>query len=90
MANSTLYSPSTAGLRKSGAGKPRSIGERLIAWFDKRSEQVVDRMAFDTLTRLDDRQLRDIGLTRDDVDWASRLPLSQDAAEALKRRRSNF
>ena len=88
MADTTLHCPSTSSTAKSG--KNLSIVERIVAWFDRRSAQIVDRAAFDTLTRLDDRHLKDIGLTREDVEWASNLPLSRNAAEALKLRRSNF
>lgn len=78
------HSPSTAGRRE----KPtQGFVARLAAWFEHVAAERIDRAAFDTLTRLDDRQLRDIGLTREDVEWASKLPLSRSAAEALKRRR---
>lgn len=53
-------------------------------WFQRQIEQRVDRMAFRTLERLSDADLRDIGLTRADVEWASRLPLSENASAALQ------
>lgn len=43
------------------------------------------RDAFNTMLHLDDRMLSDIGVTRDDVRWASRLPLSVNASEELRR-----
>lgn len=49
-----------------------------------------DRDAFLNLLTLDDRQLDDIGVTRDEVIWASELPLDRNAAlelDALKKRR---
>ena len=66
--------------------KTRSLIERAGDWFRRRSAQITDRRAFDTLTRLDDRELRDIGLTREDVEWASKLPLSWNAAQAMRER----
>jgi uncharacterized protein YjiS (DUF1127 family) len=38
------------------------------------------------LASLDDHVLRDIGLTRGDVEWAERVPLSQNAVLALEDR----
>lgn len=51
------------------------------------------RRAVGRLDQLDDYLLRDIGVTREEVQWAARLPLSVNAALALeeratKRRRS--
>jgi len=63
---------------------------RAIGVLRKRINQRLERQAFNTLLRLDDQMLKDIGVTRMDVKWASNLPLSQDAAlrlEAIARRR---
>lgn len=49
-----------------------------------RYNQRVDRQAFQNVLKLDDHTLRDIGVTRADVKWASRLPLSEDAATRLE------
>jgi uncharacterized protein YjiS (DUF1127 family) len=38
------------------------------------------------LASLDDHVLRDIGLTRSDVEWAERVPLTQNAVLALEDR----
>jgi uncharacterized protein YjiS (DUF1127 family) len=38
------------------------------------------------LASLDDHMLRDIGLKRSDVEWAERVPLSQNAILALEER----
>ena len=45
----------------------------------------MDRQAFQHMIALDDHILRDIGVTRSDVIWASRLPLSQNAALELQK-----
>jgi uncharacterized protein YjiS (DUF1127 family) len=56
-----------------------SIFHRLIQnWFARRSVSQLDR--------LDDYLLRDIGVTREDVRWASNLPLSMNAAAELDER----
>ncbi len=44
------------------------------------------RRAVARLDLLDDRMLRDIGLTREDLRWASGLPLSVNAALAMDER----
>ncbi len=46
----------------------------------------VARRAIARLDNYDDFLLRDIGVTRDDIRWASHLPLSQNAALALEER----
>lgn len=43
-----------------------------------------DRAAFGNVARLDDRLLEDIGVTREEVEWAARLPLARNAARALR------
>ena len=55
-----------------------------LAW-KKRQEQRIDRDAFNTLLRLSDRELADIGLKRDDVLRASNLPLSFNASDELRK-----
>lgn len=45
-----------------------------------------DRDAFMHLLRLDDRVLDDIGVTREEVEWAAALPLEVNAAAALWQR----
>ncbi len=66
-----------------GTGIAGLLGTLIRNWIARRS---VAR-----LSQLDDYMLRDIGITRDEIAWASRLPLSQNAAleleeRALKRR----
>ncbi len=50
-----------------------------------RHSQQISRQAFDRMLALDDRTLADIGVTRDDVLWASKLPLSANAAQELQK-----
>ncbi|MFK7861907.1 MAG: hypothetical protein AB8B64_24050 [Granulosicoccus sp.] len=49
-----------------------------------RRQQKIDRDAFLTMLSLDDSLLNDIGVTRSEVRWAANLPLSEDAAVALR------
>lgn len=44
------------------------------------------RRAITKLEKCDDHQLRDIGVTREDVHWVKGLPLSVNAALALEER----
>lgn len=64
--------------RAVGAG----LRNRLRRWREGRDR----RDAFERLSQMDDRQLRDIGLSRSDLDWAGNLPVRFDATEALHRR----
>ena len=59
----------------------------LVSDWKKRRQQRIDRDAFLNLLRLDERELRDIGLTRDDVLLASKMPLSYNAALELEKRK---
>lgn len=55
----------------------RSIPRRLIYW--------LNRLLLKRLLSLNDRVLRDMGLRREDVEWACRLPLWQDAAREMRK-----
>ncbi len=49
-----------------------------------RKAQQIDRLAFQHVLYLDDQLLEDIGVTRDDVLWANKLPLKENAALELR------
>ena len=57
----------------------------VFAWLNQRDAQKIKRKKFNNLLDLDDQMLDDIGVTREEVQYASRLPLSQDAATELRR-----
>jgi uncharacterized protein YjiS (DUF1127 family) len=64
-----------------------SRGEYGIVYFLRRvtrNWQVKRRIA--ALGNFDDYMLRDIGVTRDEVQWAAGLPLTVNAAVALEER----
>jgi len=70
--------------------KLATLAKKVTQFFVIRYNQRIDRQAFKNVLTLDDRTLQDIGVTRQDVKWASRLPLSEDAAiklEEIARRR---
>lgn len=58
---------------------------QLKAHLARRRIERRDRMAFARMLTLDDSMLRDIGVHRGDVEWAARLPLSQNGGAALHR-----
>ena len=58
-----------------------SIGTFWRTWQKRRT----DHQAFQHMIALDDNILRDIGISRADVIWASKLPLSQNAALELQK-----
>lgn len=60
---------------------------RIAKHIKTRRQQRIDRDAFLHLLRLDERELDDIGLTRDDVIQASNMPLSYNAALELENRK---
>lgn len=45
----------------------------------------IKRAAFRRMLAMDDRMLKDVGVTRGDVHWASELPMNVNAGEALRR-----
>ncbi|MCF6321115.1 MAG: DUF1127 domain-containing protein [Rhizobiaceae bacterium] len=69
-----------------------SIGGIISRWviaikhqYALRKQRNIDRQAFSRMFALDDHILADIGITRDDLTWASKLPLSQNASCVLNK-----
>lgn len=81
---STTANPSITPLKE----ECLNMGQRLIKKFkDWRAlvkQRRIDRDSFARLQALDDEMLKDIGLTRGDVMWASSLPLSTNASAELE------
>ncbi len=64
---------------------------KLFRWWNIQRTRRASRRALKELSSLDDSMLKDIGISRADVDWASQLPKSVDASvelEIIARRRS--
>ena len=57
---------------------------RVATVYAQSKQHRVDRQAFSHLLSLEDHILDDIGITRDDIVLASRLPLNVNASLALK------
>lgn len=62
---------------------PVGLFETVTAW----GRAWMRRRRFLRTLDLDERILKDLGYSRDELYWASRLPLCQDAARALLERR---
>lgn len=60
---------------------------RLVTYFETRKRLTERRDAFKTLLTLGPRELNDIGLDRDDIIAASKLPLRVNASEELQKLR---
>lgn len=63
----------------------------LITRWSALKQQKTNRLALKELSSLDDAMLKDIGISRQDVAWASKLPSSVSASvelEIIARRRS--
>jgi uncharacterized protein YjiS (DUF1127 family) len=60
----------------------RAAIDAVATWRSRRDS----RDAFTNLRYQDDRILADIGVLRDEVEWAARLPLDVDASSALHAR----
>jgi uncharacterized protein YjiS (DUF1127 family) len=60
------------------------VWQKITTGFRNWQKRRLDRQAFQHMVTLDDPILKDIGVTRADVIWASKLPLSQNAAQELE------
>ena len=58
---------------------------RILGGLAALARAAVRRRRFNRLRDLDDHMLEDIGVTRAEVEIATRLPFSHDAAEELRR-----
>ena len=63
----------------------RVILNSVVVFWQTWQKRRTDRQAFQHMIALDDNLLRDIGITRADVIWANKLPLSQNAAAELEK-----
>lgn len=59
---------------------PSNVGRIKAQWRNWMARRDIRRLA-----DLDDWILKDIGVTRAEIDWATRLPLDLDPAKALER-----
>ena len=82
------YRPSSrAGLVLRGLATTLSAAvSSIVDAIRTRRQRKLDRSAVQYMLGLEDHMLRDIGLTRGDVEWANRLPLSVNAAVELELR----
>ena len=68
-----------------GMGFLNQTAKRIVEHLASRRKLKQDRDAFNAMLRLEDELMRDIGVTRANVEWASRLPLEKNAADELRR-----
>lgn len=61
------------------------LPERLAGNFQRSVRQIQDRRRYNRLLELEERILDDIGVTREEVVYGSRLPLARNAAMELRR-----
>lgn len=54
----------------------------------QRHQRKIDREAFRNLMSLDETSLKDLGISRDDIIWASKLAMHENASKELERVRS--
>ncbi len=55
----------------------------------QRRQRRIDRDAFKNLMLLDEASLKDIGITKDDIIWASNLAMNENASKELEKIRAN-
>ena len=59
---------------------------RFLAWRKLKKQQRLDRDSFRNMLALDNATLKDIGVRKSDVIWASQLPLSLNASLELEKK----
>ncbi len=67
------------------------IGNVIAKWqnyLELRRQRRIDREAMQSLLSLDEASLKDIGISRDDVIWASKLAMHQNASLELEKIRA--
>ncbi len=62
---------------------------KLKTAYAQRRQRKIDRDAFRSLMSLDEKSLKDIGVSRDDIIWASKLAMHENAAKELEKIRAN-
>lgn len=78
---SSVLSSNVVPLRRPTKG--RSLLADLFCWVADKMRLHHDKREVRLLMRMDDNMLRDIGLTRGDVEWVVRQPASSRASEKL-------
>ncbi len=58
--------------------------KRIAAYLAMHRSRRLDRLALRELSTMDDKTLKDIGISRGDIQWASNLPLSTSATTELE------
>jgi hypothetical protein len=62
-----------------------SLFAKLRNQWKRRKSLIDDRRAFETMLALDEVVLRDIGVSRDELEWANRLPMEYNAAREVRK-----
>ncbi len=62
---------------------------KLKTFHAQRRQRRIDRDAFLNLMSLDDTRLKDIGISRNDIIWASKLAMHKNASKELEKIRMN-
>lgn len=74
---------------KSLSGFLSSIIAKIKTANAQRQQRRIDRDAFRNLMSLDEAGLKDIGITRDDIIWASKLAMHESASKELEKIRAS-
>ena len=78
-----IRTPASSGLTLKASSVVRTWFGKISQRWNNHRELRTNRKAFQTMLRLDDTMLNDIGVTRSEVQWANSLPLSVNAAVEL-------
>ena len=88
----SMMEKAMSALTQSGRGEASAFLGSLIDWLaaiaTRYARAASQRRALDELTRLDDRMLKDIGLSRGDIDAAESLPLRHNPIALLVSRQA--
>ena len=62
----------------------QNLLKRVLQFLIERRRQRINRLPISDLLSLDDNMLKDLGLTRGDIQWAGKVPSSINAAAELE------
>lgn len=75
-------------LNRTDSGFISSIFLKVKAAYKMHQQRKIDREAFRTMLNLDEASLKDIGVTRNDIIYASKLAMNQSASKELEKIRA--
>ncbi len=75
-------------INQTNSGFISSLFLKVKTAYERHQQRRIDRDAFRTMLNLDETSLKDIGVTRDDIIYASKLAMNESASKELEKIRA--